>query len=95
MDELRQIALLRNLYGDSKTSAIASAGLCPSCRGSGLRPVNALSVSLDGQHMLMGLALTSPKAWSRGTRRSLVAFVVSVSTVAGWSTLTSVGHALL
>lgn len=76
----------RNSSGGSRTSAIESAGLCPSCRGSGLRSTTGLWVALDALGISMALQLTSPRAWSPWTRRSLLAFVASVVVAVGLPT---------
>lgn len=95
MEDLRQLALRSSWSGDSKTSAVESVGLCPSCRGSGLRPITGLWVALDDRSISLGLLLTSPRAWSTSTKRWLAASVASVFAVVGWSTwISALLHAL-
>lgn len=86
MDDLRAVARRQSLSGDSKTSAVESAGLCPSCRGSGLRPTTGLWVASDRQGISVAMQLTSPRAWSPWTKRLLAASVVSACGTAGWFT---------
>lgn len=94
MEDLRAAVLRANLSGGSKHSAVESAGLCPSCRGSGLRPTTGLWAEWSAHGISAGMLLTSPKGWSRSTKRLVWAFVGSVCATAGWSTLTAVLHAV-
>lgn len=76
----------RSSSGASKISAVELAGLCPCCRGTGLRPTTGVWVALDVHGTSIGMQLTSLRAWSPWTKRSLLVFVVSASVAAGLPT---------
>lgn len=76
----------QNSSGASKLSAVELAALCPCCQGTGLRPTIGLWVASDRHGTEVAMRLTSPKDWSRSSRRLLLAFVVSGLSAAGWFT---------
>lgn len=86
MDELRALVHRQNLSGDSKRSAVESAGLCACCHGSGLRPTTGLWVASSPHGISVGMQLTSPRVWSPWIKRLLLASVVSACGTVGWFT---------
>lgn len=77
-------------YASLRPSGLELAGRCPSCQGSGLRPPIGLWVALDSHGISAVAQLTSPRAWSRSTKRVMLALLASVCGTVGWSTLTTV-----
>lgn len=77
---------MRRSWPSSSESAVASAALCRSCRGTGLRPPIGLWAELPALSIGLAVLPTSPPVWSRWSKRVLLVLAASAFAKVGLST---------